>query len=143
MSEENFTHTDEQVQEAIQNAKAEWQEQELNPIVAERDDLMQYKPHEPTDAEKEFQQKQTDLFNKQVDFELKQAGLADFKEVVKINDEEELSETVKSLGKVVNKIKVDSGYVPENHARDDEYSKFEKDGNTQGMIGTKLANLFK
>lgn len=134
--------TQEQVQEQIEQAKTQWKEQELNPIVAERDDLLQYKPKDLTDEEKAMQQKQQELFNKEIGLELKAAGLEQFKDVIKVNDSEELQSTIKALGKIMNDIKLSTGYIPKDKAKDDEYSKFEKDGNVQGMIATKLSKLF-
>ncbi|GAA0432658.1 hypothetical protein GCM10008983_06580 [Lentibacillus halophilus] len=112
-------------------------------VVAERDDLLQYKPHEPSEEEQQFQQQKQELFDEKVNLQLEKNGLSNFKDVIKVNDEDELNNTIKSLNKIVKQVKLDSGYVPEQHAKDDEYSKFEKNGNTEGMIGTKLAKLFK
>lgn len=140
MSETNFTQ--EQVNEQIANAKTEWEKEFLNPIVAERDDLLQYKPKDLTDDEKAMQQKQQELWQKEVGLSLKENGLEQFASIVKVENEDELKEIVKTLGQVVNDIKVSTGYVPQDHANTDEYSKFEKEGNTQGMIATKLSKLF-
>lgn len=142
MSKEN-TFTQEQLDEAIQNAKQEWVEQELNPILAERDELLQYKPKELSDEEKALQQKQQELFNKEVELELKSAGLEQFKDVIKVKNEEELQETIKTLTKIVNEIKMSTGYIPKDNLKDDEYSFYAKKGDTQGMIATKLSKLFK
>ncbi|MBS3679947.1 hypothetical protein KGF86_06960 [Ornithinibacillus massiliensis] len=140
MAEDNFTQ--EQVDEAIQNAKAEWQEQELNPIVAELEEVKGKLPKEPTQEELDLQQREQDLWQKEVNLSLKDKGLEQFASIVKVENEEELKEVVKVLGQVVNDIKVSTGYVPQDHAKTDEYSKFEKDGNVQGMIATKLSKLF-
>ncbi|MFD2638425.1 hypothetical protein [Piscibacillus salipiscarius] len=141
MAEEN-TFTQEQVDEAIQNAKTEWTEQELDPIVTERDELLQYKPKELTEEEKALAEKEQNLFKREVNATLKENGLEQFADVVKVQDEEELNQAVKSLNQIVNDIKTSVGYVPQDHATDDEYSKFEKDKDTKGMIGTKLTKLF-
>ena len=137
------TFTQEQLDQAIADAKTEWTQQELNPVITERDDLLQYKPKDLTDEEKALQTKQQELFDKEVNLTLKEKGLEQFESVIKVADSDELEEVVKSLSQIVNDIKVSTGYVPEDRKKDNEYDKFAKEGNVSGMIGTKLANLFK
>lgn len=141
MAEENYTQ--EQLDQAIADAKTEWINQELNPVVTERDDLLQYKPKDLTDEEKGFKQQQQDFFNQKVDFQLEKNGLKQFKDVLKVENDEELETTIQSLTKIMNDVKLATGYIPKDKAKDDEYSKFAKEGNTQGMIASKLSNLFK
>lgn len=141
MSEENFTQ--EQVDEAIQNAKAQWQEQELNPIVTERDSLLQFKPKEYSDEEKAFMAQQQQFFDEKVDFQLEKSGLKAFKDVIKVENDEELKGVIEKLGQIVKQVKLDSGYVPDNHLKDNEYDKFAQEGNVSGMISSKLSKLFK
>lgn len=141
MAEETFT--EEQVQEAIADAKIEWVNNELDPIVAERDDLLQYKPKDLTDEEKAFKQQQQDFFNQKVEFQLEKSGLSHFKDVIKVENDEELEEVIGKLGQIVKQVKLDSGYVPDNHLKDNEYDRYAKEGNVSGMISTKLSKLFK
>lgn len=142
MSKEK-TFTEEQVNQMIENAKKEWIEKELNPIIAERDELLQYKPKELSDEEKALQQKEQELFKKEVELELKSAGLEQFKDVIKVENEKELQETIKTLTKIVNEIKMSTGYIPKDNLKDDEYNFYAKKGDTKGMIATKLSKLFK
>ena len=141
MADENFTQL--QVDEQIENAKTKWTEQELNPLVTERDDLLQHKPKDLTDDEKAFETKQQGLWGKEVNLSLKENGLEQFADVIKVADEEELNQVVTSLTKIKNDMKVQSGYVPKDKAKDDEYSNFEKNKDTKNMISSKLANIFK
>ena len=141
MAEENFTQL--QVDEQIENAKTKWTEKELNPLVTERDELVQNKPKDLTDDEKAFETKQQGLWGKEVNLSLKENGLEQFADVVKVADEEELNKVVTSLTKIKNDMKVQSGYVPKDKAKDDEYSNFEKNKDTKNMISSKLAGLFK
>jgi len=69
MADENFTQV--QVDEQIENAKTKWTESELNPLVTERDDLLQHKPKDLTDDEKAFETKQQGLWGKEVNLSLK------------------------------------------------------------------------
>lgn len=137
------TFTQEQLDEAIQDARLEWVNNELDPVVAERDNLLQYKPKEPTEEEKAFKQQQQDLFNEKVEFQLEKNGLTQFKDVIKVGNEEELNSVVEALTQITKQIKLDSGYVPDNHLKDNEYDKFAQEGNVSGMISTKLSKLFK
>lgn len=137
------TFTQEQLDEAIQDARLEWVNNELDPVVAERDNLLQYKPKDLTEEEKAFKQQQQDFFNQKVDFQLEKNGLTQFKDVIKVGNEEELNSVVEALTQITKQIKLDSGYVPDNHLKDNEYDKFAQEGNVSGMISTKLSKLFK
>jgi len=140
MTETNFTQ--EQVDEAISNAKTEWTEQELTPLVTERDDLLQYKPVDKTEAETAFEEKQRAQFEREVGLTLKEQGLSEFADVINVDNEEDLAQVMKSLTKIKSQLKIDSSYVPENHKAEDEYSKYQKDKNTVGMIGSKIGKMF-
>lgn len=112
-------------------------------IVAELEEVKGKLPKELTDEEKAFQEKQQGLWQKEVGLTLKENGLEQFASLLKVEDEEQLNETVEALNKIVNDIKVSTGYVPEDHQKEDEYSKYEKNNDVSGMIGTKLSKLFK
>jgi molecular chaperone GrpE len=142
MSEE-ISFTQEQLDEQLTTARTQWETDVLNPIQSERDELLQYKPKELSDEEKALQTKQQELFSKEVSLTLKENGLEQFASILKVSNEEELKEVVESLKSVVNEIKVNSGYVPNDHRQNDKYSQFEKNKDTKNMIGSKLANLFK
>lgn len=140
---EEISFTQEQLDEAIQNAKNEWVENELNPIVAERDGLLQFKPKDLSDEEKAIKTKQQELFDKEVSLTLKEHGLEKFASIVKVSNEDELKETVKALNGIVNQIKIDLGYIPDNHKQQNEYDTFAQKNDTKGMIATKLSKLFR
>ncbi|MGG4434260.1 hypothetical protein AAXE64_06840 [Priestia megaterium] len=133
MEENNQNQQEEQVETV---SKAEY-----DVILAERDDLLQYKPKELSEEEKVFQTKQ-EAFNKQVlEFAIKEAGLSDFADF--IQNQEEIEAFKGLVKKIEDKVKKDLAYKPENHKQTDEYSQFEQKGDTKGMIGSKLASLFK
>ncbi|ETI68130.1 hypothetical protein [Neobacillus vireti] len=140
MSEVTFTQ--EQLLEEITKAKNEWLEKEYNPIVQERDGLLQYKPKELSDEEKAIQTKQEELWKKEVSLSLKENGLEQFASIINISNEDELKVVVNSLTQIVNDIKVATGYVPSNHKNQNEYDVFASKGDTKGMIATKLSKLF-
>ncbi|GAB7386849.1 hypothetical protein BSNK01_06850 [Bacillaceae bacterium] len=141
MSEQTFTQ--EQVNEMIENAKKEWIEKELNPVIVERDELMKYKPKELSDEEKAIQAKQQELFVKEVELTLKEHDLAEWKEFFNVSTIDELKVKIDKFKKILNEKRIENSYKPENHRSTDQYSKYEQEKNTVGMISTKLAKIFK
>lgn len=141
MSEE-ISFTQEQLQEEIGKAKNEWLEKELNPVVQERDGLLQYKPKELSDSEKAIQTKQQELFQKEVSLELKGAGLEKFADFFNVGKIEDLEPQMAKFQTLLNELKVEMGYVPSDNKKTDDFTKFEKEKNTVGMIGSKLSKLF-
>jgi len=114
---------------------------EYNAILAERDELLQYKPKELTEEEVKVQQDREAFEKEKLEFAIEKAGLGDFAEF--INDQEEIEAFQGLVKKIENNIKKELAYKPENHKQTDEYSQFAQKGDTKGMIGSKLAGLFK
>ncbi|MFT8321685.1 MAG: hypothetical protein ABF649_12325 [Bacillus sp. (in: firmicutes)] len=139
---EETTYTQEQLNEALETAKNDWKEKELNPIVSERDELLQYKPKEVSDTEKALATKQEELWNKEVSLSLKEHGLESFASIVKVSNEEELTGVITTLNTFVNDLKVSIGYVPSEHNKQTEYSAAESKKDTKGMIASKFSKLF-
>lgn len=140
---EEISFTQEQVDQAIQDAKNDWIEKEYNPLKVELEDVKGKLPKDLSDEEKAIQTKQQELFVKEINLTLKENGLEQFASIIKVGDSDELKEIVGSLTKIVNDIKVSTGYVPSDHKQQNEYDVFAKNKDTKGMIGSKLANLFK
>ncbi|MBD8006266.1 hypothetical protein [Bacillus norwichensis] len=84
-----------------------------------------------------------EMFQKDVQFTLKEKGLGKFASIVKVENEEELKEVVGTLSQIVTDIKVSTGYVPTEHKKQNEYDAFASKGDTKGMIATKLSKLFR
>ncbi|MEC1715923.1 hypothetical protein [Schinkia azotoformans] len=137
------TFTQEQLDEQIAQAKGQWETEFLNPIKTELEEMKGKLPKDLTDEEKAIQTKQQELFVKECNLSLKEAGLEKFANVVKVSNEDELKETIKSLTTIVNELKVEMGYVPDNHKNTDAYSQAEQKKDIGGMLSVKLANLFK
>lgn len=135
--------TQKQLDQAVTDAKAEWVKTEYDPLVVERDGLLQFKPADKSEEEQAFEIKQQELWDKEVGLTLKEHGLESYAGVIKVANAEELTSTVDNLQQAVKDIKLSTGYIPKDTAKDDEYSKNEKNKNTVGMIGNKLANFFK
>lgn len=117
--------------------------EDYDKVVAELEEAKSKLPKDLTEEEKALQAKQKELFDKEVKLTLKEEGLEAFADIVKVNDEKELKDVVKSLNKIVNDIKVSLGYVPSDHKQQTEYDMYAQKKDTKGMISTKLANLFK
>lgn len=140
MSDQNQTFSQEQVNELLQQEKTKWETEVLNPVQQE---LVKYQPAEKSDAEKELEQKQADLWQKEVNLTLKEEGLNAFAEFFNVKDSEELTAKVKKFKEIITNMKIDNSYKPNDHKSTDKYSQHEKSGNVVGMIETKLASLFK
>jgi len=136
---EDQTFTQEQLAQAIEDAKKKWVEKELKPL---RDELEKFKPKEKSDVEKELEKKQAELWHKQIVLTLKESKLEDFAPFLEAKDEDELNVKITKLNDVLKSRMVDNAYVPDNHKSVDKYSQFEKNNDVVGMIGAKLEKLF-
>ena len=116
---------------------------DFDSLQAELDEVKGKLPKEKSEGEIALETKQQELFAKEVAFELKQAGLEQFASLIKVSDTEELTETIKTLSQVVSDIKASTGYVPNEHLKQDAYASAEQKKDVQGMLSSKLANLFK
>ncbi|WEZ10155.1 hypothetical protein P5663_10100 [Priestia flexa] len=132
--EENNQQLQEEHVETV--AKAEY-----DALVAERDELLQYKPKKLTDEEVKAQQDREAFEKEKLEFAIEKAGLSDFAEFISKQDEIEAFQGL--VKKIEDNVKKELSYKPQSHKQTDEYSQFAQKGDTKGMISTKLANLFK
>ena len=139
MSDEKVTQTQDQQQDQQQQTVDMKTYLEL---VAKMEKMEQMLSQEEEKAQK-IAEKEQELFQKQVQITLKENGLEKFADIVKVNDENELADVVKKLTTIVNEIRIETGYIPADHAKTDEYSKYEKEKNAAGMIAVKLSKLFQ
>ncbi|MDO0876495.1 hypothetical protein [Anoxybacillus gonensis] len=151
MSDEKVTQTEttqEQQQDQQQQEQTQQQEQQTVDmktyleLVAKMEKMEQTLANEAEKAQK-MAEKEQELFQKQVQLTLKENGLEKFADVVKVSNEDELKDVVKKLATIVNEIKIETGYIPADHVKTDEYSKYEKEKNVAGMIAVKLSKLFQ
>ncbi|WP_368974706.1 hypothetical protein NST61_17010 [Caldifermentibacillus hisashii] len=103
-------------------------------LVAELEKVKTKLPKELTEEEKALQEKQKELFDKEIQLTLKENGLEQFKDIVKVANDDELKETIKKLNKIVNNIKIEVGYIPEDHKQVTAYEQAKQKGDTKGMI---------
>lgn len=144
MSDEKVIQTQDQQQEQTQQQE---QQQTVDmktylELVAKMEKMEQMLSQE-AEKQKEIAAKQQELFQKQVQLTLRENGLEKFADIVQVSNEDELNDVVKKLTTIVNEIKIETGYVPSDHAKTDEYSKYEKEKNAAGMIAVKLSKLFQ
>lgn len=115
-------------------------EDEFNAIVAERDELLQYKPKTLTEEEQAIKDTQNSLWEREVSLTLKEQGLEQFADVINVKDKEGLETVTQALSDALKGYQVDNAYVPTNHATSTEYDTAKKDGDTVGMLKS-LFNL--
>lgn len=144
MSDEKVIQTQDQQQEQTQQQE---QQQTVDmktylELVAKMEKMEQMLSQE-AEKQKEIAAKQQELFQKQVQLTLRENGLEKFADIVQVSNEDELNDVVKKLTTIVNEIKIETGYVPSDHTKTDEYSKYEKEKNAAGMIAVKLSKLFQ
>ncbi|MEK4030765.1 hypothetical protein MKZ02_19805 [Pseudobacillus sp. FSL P4-0506] len=117
--------------------------QEYDSLVTQMEELKNKLPQEKSESELAIEAKEKELFQKEVNLTLKESGLEQFAEIIKVSNSDELNTTVDVLKKIVNEIKVSTGYVPSEHAKQDAYSEAEKKKDVGGMLSAKLAKLFQ
>ncbi|WP_031408015.1 hypothetical protein [Geobacillus vulcani] len=134
-------------QTAQQTEQQQEQEQQVDMKtyleLVEKVSKLEQKLSDEAEKAKKIAEKEQELFQKQVHLTLKENGLEKFSDIVKVNDENELADVVKKLQNIVNEIRIESGYVPSDHVKTDEYSVYEKKKDVAGMISAKLSKLFQ
>lgn len=100
---------------------------------------------EPSPEDVAREEKMKELWNKEVNLELRMAGLEDFAEFINVEEHnsKQLQEKIQKFQEVLGKRELSSGYVPQNHRQTDKYSLAEKNKDTKSMIGLKLSKFFK
>ena len=80
----------------------------------------------------------------QIKLEATKAGL-DVEQVFDLIDADSLEKAQAKINKLVElkkKQDIDNSYRPTDHKPDDSYSNFEKSGNVEGMLKSKITRLF-
>lgn len=117
---------------------------DIDALQAQIDELLKYKPKELSEEEIKLQQKAEQLWQKQIELELKSHGLEMFKDFIRVDvgNEEGLKEQILKLKEIVGKLELSSGYQPTNHKPVDAYALAKKSKDVKRMISAKL-NLFQ
>lgn len=98
---------------------------------------------EQVDKLADIEQRESDLFQKEVDFELKALGLEAFKDVIQVKDAEQLKAVTAQLTAIVNGIKMSVSFVPKENGKQDAITLAEQNKDVKGMLGAKFSKLFK
>lgn len=134
--------TQEQLDNMIAEEKQKWIDEEFNPLKTEVEELRKLKPVEKTDAEKEIEAKQAELWEKEKIITLKENEVQDFAEFFNCNNVKELQTKIEKLKTVLDTRAKANSFVPGEHRQTNDYSKAEANKDVFGMIGSKLSNLF-
>ena len=127
------------IDQLLSDSKSTWETDVLAPLTAERDALL---PVTKSDAEIALEQRENDLFKKEVGLELKANNMDDFAEFLNVANADELKIKVTQLNKILEARKINNAYVPEAHKQTSAYDNAVASGNVTEMIGAKLAKLF-
>lgn len=75
--------------------------------------------------------------------EMLKAGLDEsYFDLVEAEDVKKAQEKINKLVELKRKQDIDGSYRPTDHKQDDSYSQFEKSGNVEGMLKSKITKLF-
>lgn len=131
------------IDQLVADSKTSWETEVLNPLTTERDELLQFKPVDKTDAEKALEQREKDLFTKEVGIELKANQMDDFAEFFNVSNAEELNVKVAALKKILDTRKINGAYKPEDHKQQSAYDVAAAKNDVTGMVSAKLSKLFQ
>ncbi|GKV64100.1 MULTISPECIES: hypothetical protein [unclassified Sporosarcina] len=95
------------------------------------------------ESKKRIEEREQELFQKEVAFSLSQHNLEAFKDIINVSTPDELEDAVQKLCGIVNEIKIGASYVPKENLKQAEYETAKENKDVKSMIGSKLANLFK
>lgn len=130
------------IDQMLTDSKSTWETEILAPVTTERDELLQFKPVEKSEAEKVLEQREQELLKKEVGIELKANGLEDFIELLNVSNLEELQTKIETLNKILEGRKISNAYVPSEHKQTSAYDQAASKNDVTGMIGAKLSKLF-
>ncbi|MFB5281923.1 hypothetical protein [Peribacillus sp. Hz7] len=128
-----------QIEQQSEQVETEVQDATVTQDITLSDDIKE--------LQKRIAEQKEALRKDKISFAFEREGLKDFTEFIHIEDDSKLDETVEKLKGLIDGIKAqvkqEAGYIPSEHRQEDAYSNFEKKKDVQGMLSTKLTNLFK
>jgi DNA repair ATPase RecN len=95
-------------------------------------------------VKQQYSELQKDNLATQIKLEATKAGL-DVEQVFDLIDADSLEKAQAKINKLVElkkKQDIDNSYRPTDHKPDDSYSNFEKSGNVEGMLKSKISRFF-
>ncbi|MEH6944628.1 hypothetical protein [Bacillus sp. JJ722] len=103
-------------------------------VVAELEEVKGKLPVEPTESEIAITQRENELWQKEKNLELKDAQLDKFADFFNATTTDELTSQIKKFQLLLNEVKASTGYIPQDHLKEDTYNQAKENGNTKGMI---------
>jgi phage shock protein A len=131
MTLEKETYSKEEVEQML--SEYESKIQELEKSVADFESMKQ-----------QYSELQKTNITTQIKLEATKAGL-DVEQVFDLIDSDSLEKAQAKINKLVElkkKQDIENSYKPTDHKPDDSYSQFEKSGNVEGMLKSKISRLF-
>ena len=113
---------------------------DVDALLAQIDELSKYKPQEKSEQEVKLEEKEKELWSKEVSFTLKEEGLDVFAEFIQadVNDKDSLVRQITKLKEIVGQLELSNTYQPTNHKQVDGYSIAKKNKDVASMIKNKL-----
>lgn len=132
-------YTQQQVDELLVNAKAEWDSTVLLPLQSELDKI---KPKESTEHEQEIEKLKAQINQQNMISTFRELGFTDFEEIVQADNPDELKSKLGKLQSALDKRQLTNSFQPVNHKQTDKYEQALKSGNITEAIDVKLSKLF-
>lgn len=125
------TYTKEEIEQMLSEYESKVQELEKN--IADVETLKQ-----------QYSELQKTNITTQIKLEATKAGLdpEEVFDLIESDDVKKAQEKINKLLELRKKQDIDNSYKPTDHKADDSYSQFEKSGNVEGMLKSKITRLF-
>lgn len=146
--DENVDTNEEQVETVVEQTEQVEEHSEeqtytkeyVDGLLAQIEELSQYKPQEKSEQEIKLEEKEKELWSKEVAFTLKEEGIEMFAEFIQadVNDKDTLSKQITKLKEIVGALELSNTYQPTNHKQVDGYSIAKKNKDVASMIKNKL-----
>lgn len=124
----------EHIDNLLKQEKEKWIAEELNTLQGQIKELEKLKPAEKTDKEIKIETKEIELFEKEKALILKENDLQQFADFFNIGDIEKLNNQVTKFKELLNELKIDNSYKPNDHKQTDKYSVAKENNDALGMI---------
>ena len=146
--EEEVAPIEDENEENAETEIVDEEEVDVDALIKENEDLKaqlaeiqtQEVEEEKSEKEIELEQREQKLWNKEVSIVLKENGLDDFIDFIKVDvgEDKALLEQVSKLKGIVGDIEMKNSYKPTDNKAVDEYSIARKNKDVKSMIGSKI-----
>jgi len=131
MTLEKETYTKEEVEQMLSYSESKIQE--LEKSIADFENM-----------KNQYAELQKTNLTTQIKLEATKAGLdpEEVFDLIESDDVKKAQEKINKLLELKKKQDIQNSYKPSDHKADDSYSQFEKSGNVEGMLKSKITRLF-